>query len=60
MAQLPFQHINLALQVPIVLYVGNMTLPSGVTFGGMSCAYAPLTAFPPFKTLVGITMLGAP
>ena len=60
MAQLPFQLINLALQVPFILCVGNMTLPTRMTFGGMICAYTPLMAFSSFRTLVGVTMLGAP
>ena len=60
MAQFPFQLINLALQVPFILYVRSMTLPPRVTFGGMSYAYTPLTAFSPLGTPVGITMLGAP
>ena len=58
--QLSFQLVNLTLQVPVIFCMGNMTLPTRATFGGMSCAHTPLTAFPPFGTPVRLTMLGAP
>ena len=60
MAQLSLQIDNLMLQIPIMLCVGDVTLPMRVTFSGMSCTYTPLTAFSPFGTPMGITMLGAP
>ena len=60
MTQLFLQIDNLTLQIPVMLCVGDVTLPTRVTFSGMSCAYTPLTAFFPFGTLMGVTMLGAP
>ena len=60
MAQLPFQLVNFMLQVPAILCMGNMTLPTRVTFGGMSCAHTPLTAFSSFETPVKDYHAGSP
>ena len=59
MAQLSLQIGNLTLQIPITLYVGDVTLPMRVAFGVRSCTYTSLMAFSPFGTPLGITMLGA-
>ena len=58
-APLSFQPVNFTLQVPVILCIGNMTLPTRATFDGMSCAHTPLTTLSPFGTPVRITMLGA-
>ena len=60
MAQLSLQIGNLMLQILVILCVGDVTLPTRVTFSGTSCAYTPLMAFSPFGTPMGITILGAP
>ena len=60
MSQLSFQLVNLTLQVPVMLCMGDMTLPMRVTFGGMSCAHTPLATFSSSETPVGIIILRAP
>ena len=58
MAQLSFQLVNLTQHVPVLLFIGNVTLPTRVTFVGMSCAHTPLTALSPFEASLWIFMLG--
>ena len=60
MTQLSLQIGNLTLQILVMLCMGDMTFPTSVTFGGMSCVDTPLTVFSPFGTPMRITMLGAP
>ena len=60
MAQLSLQIGNLTLQIPIMLRMGDVTLPTKVASGSMSCTYTPLMALSPLGTPTGITMLGAP
>ena len=60
MVQLSLQICNLTLRIPIMLRVGDVTLPTKVAPGGMSCMYTPLMVFSPFGTPSRITMLGTP
>ena len=60
MAQLSLQIRNLTLQIPLMLRVGDVTLPPRVASDCMSCTYTPFVAFSPFGTPSRTTMLRAP
>ena len=58
--QFPFQFIDFTLHVSIILCMGNMTLPSRLTFTGMSCVHTSLTTSSSFEAPTLIAMLGSP
>ena len=55
MTQLPLQFVDFALHVSVILCMGDVTLPSRLTFAGMSCAHTSLTAPSPFEAPARIT-----
>ena len=58
--QLSFQLINFTLHVPVILYIGDMTLPSRLAFAGMSCTHTSPTVLSPLEAPVRIATLGTP
>ena len=58
--QLSYQLVNFTLHVPVILCMGDMTLPSRLTFAGMSCSYTSLTALSLFEAPMWVAMLGTP
>ena len=60
MTQLPLQLVDFTLHVSIILCMGNMALPSRLTFTGMSCVHTSLTASYSFKAPMRIAMLRTP
>ena len=60
MTQPSFQLVNFTLHVSVILCMGDMTLPSRLTFAGMSCTHTSFMALSPFEAPVRIAMLGTP
>ena len=60
MTQLPLQLVDFTLHVSVILCVGNMTLPSRLTFTSMNCVHTSLTAPSPFEAPALIAMLETP
>ena len=58
--QISFQFINFTLHVPVILYIGDMTLPSRLAFAGMSCTHTSPTVLSPLEAPVRIATLGTP
>ena len=56
-AQFLLQLINFTLHVSFILCMGNMALPSRLTFAGMRCVHTPLVISPLLKVYKRIVML---